>query len=74
MAATAWHDFPELADFADLLQPRNECRESGTGVVAGALVPERMISYMRAMQRRFAIVTTTTPSDPRGFFGARIFN
>lgn len=44
------------------------------GVVAGALAPDRAISYMRAMQRRFAIVTTTTPSGPRGFFGVRIFN
>lgn len=38
------------------------------------LARERMTSYMRAMQRRFAIIATSTPLGSRGFFGARIFD
>lgn len=39
-----------------------------------ALALDRMASYIRAMQRRFAIIATTTPSGSRGLFGARIFD
>jgi hypothetical protein len=53
---------------------RPRALEIAQGVTMGALAPERMPPYIRAMQRQFAIIATTTPSSSRGLFGARIFD
>jgi len=52
------------------LQRSNDVRNRALDALALGIAA----SYIRAMQRRLAIIATTTPSGPRGFFGVRIFD